>query len=38
MKYEKPAMDIVKFEEYDVITLSGVESGDVSIEDDGSGF
>ena len=38
MKYEKPIMTIIKFEEYDIITLSGVESGDVIIEDDGSGF
>lgn len=38
MKYEKPIMTIIKFEEHDVITLSGVESGDVTTENDGSGF
>lgn len=36
MRYEKPIMDIIKLENYDVITLS-VGDGDVK-EDDGSGF
>ena len=37
MKYEEPTIAIIKFEEYDVITLSGVENGD-TIESDGTGF
>lgn len=36
MKYEKPTMDVVKLEQYDVITLS-FGTGDVT-ESDGTGF
>lgn len=36
MRYEKPIMDIIKLEEYDVVTLS-VGTGDVT-DSNGEGF